>query len=158
MIRKLSLCASLFLVAIGGLGTAHSAPSASHTLEETVAARSRAFAQAALTGDLATFSSFMPDDYIMLWPEPATDGNKPHWVTKTKAEWVQELSTRKNTYRSVELHNLKVYLHGDVATVTGDYTQTGTRDGADYSDAGLFNETWVRRSGQWVIVGSVFPA
>jgi ketosteroid isomerase-like protein len=157
MIRKLSLCASLFLVAIGSLGTAHSAPGASHTVEETVAARSLAFAQAALTGDLASFSSFMSDDYIMLWTEPATDGKKAHWVTKTKAQWVQELRSRKNKYRSVELHNLKVYLHGDVAAVTGDYTQTGTREGADYSDAGLFNETWVRRSGRWVIVGSVFP-
>jgi ketosteroid isomerase-like protein len=157
MIRKLSLCASLFLVAIGGLGTAHSAPGASHAVEETVAARSLAFARAALSGDLASFSSFMSDDYIMLWTEPATGGTKAHWVTKTKAEWVQELRSRKNTYRSVELHNLKVYLHGDVATVTGDYTQTGTREGADYSDAGLFNETWVRHSERWVIVGSVFP-
>jgi ketosteroid isomerase-like protein len=156
MNRKLSVCASLFLVAIGSLGAACPAPGASHTVEETVATRSRAFAQAALSGDLASFSSFMSDDYIMLWTEPATDGKKAHWVTKTKAEWVQELSTRKNTYRSVELHNLKVYLHGDVATVTGDYTQTGTREGTDYSESGLFNETWVRRSGQWVIVGSVF--
>jgi ketosteroid isomerase-like protein len=158
MIRKLSLSASLFLVAIGSMGVANLAPGASRTIEETVAARSLAFAQAALSGDLASFSSFMSDDYIMLWTEPATDGKQAHWVTKTKAEWVQELRSRKNTYRSVELHNLKVYLHGDVATVSGYYRQSGRREGADYSDAGLFNETWVRRSGQWVIVGSVFPA
>jgi hypothetical protein len=31
-----------------------------------------------------------------------------------------------------------VYLHGDVAIFTGDYTETGTREGVEYSDAGLF--------------------
>jgi ketosteroid isomerase-like protein len=154
---KLRLWASLFLVALGSLGVAQSAPKTSRAVEETVAARSRAFAKAALSGDLASFATFMSDDYLMLWTEPGTDGKTTHWVTKTKTEWVQELRSRKNTYRSVELHNMKVYLHGEVATVTGDYTQTGTREGADYSDAGLFNETWIKRLGQWVIVGSVFP-
>ena len=50
-----------------------------------------------------------------------------------------------------------MYFHGDVAIFTGDYTETGTRDGVEYSEAGLFTETWVKRSGEWVIVGSVFP-
>lgn len=74
-----------------------------------------------------------------------------------KKQWVDELRLKKNQYHWVELLNTKVYLHGNVAIFTGDYTQTGTRARVDYSDAGLFSETWVKRNGQWVIVGSVFP-
>jgi len=154
---KWVLCASALVLAIGSATAADSAPSSTPTIEKAVAARSLAFAKAALQGDLATFPTFMSDDYVMLWAEPAADGKKAHWATKTKEEWVEELRSRKNKYRSVELQNTKVYLHGNVAVFTGDYTQTGTREGAEYSEAGLFAETWVKRDGQWIIVGSVFP-
>lgn len=66
-------------------------------------------------------------------------------------------STNSVKYLSVELLNTKVYFHGDVATFAGDYAETGTREGVEYSDLCLFTETWVTRNGQWVIVGSVFP-
>jgi ketosteroid isomerase-like protein len=154
---KLVLCAPALILTIGGAFVANSEPSSTPAIEKAVAARSLAFAKAAQQGDLANFPTFMSDDYVMLWPEPATDGKKPHWATKTKEVWVEELRSRKNKYRSVELQNIKVYLHGSVATLTGDYTQTGTREGAEYSEAGLFTETWVKRNGQWLIVGGVFP-
>src|SRR5258708_32634728 len=124
MRRKSTLCASILLLAIGSASVARSAPAAAPAAENEVTARSLAFAKAALKGDLATFPTFMSDDYVMLWPEPATDGKKPHWATKTKEERVEELRSRKNKYRSVELQNTKVYLHGNVAIFTGDYTHT----------------------------------
>jgi ketosteroid isomerase-like protein len=157
MKRKLVLCASALVLSIGSAFAADSAPSSAPAVEKAVAARSQAFAKAAQQGDLATFPTFMSDDYVMLWAEPATDGQKAHWAKKTKEEWVEELRSRKNKYRSVELQNTNVYLHGNVAIFTGDYLQTGTREGAEYSEAGLFTETWVKRNGQWIIVGSVFP-
>jgi ketosteroid isomerase-like protein len=156
MKRKLALCASA-LVTIGTAFAADSPRSSTPATEKAVAARSRAFANAAVQGDPTTFAAFMSDDYIMLWAEPATDGKKPSWAIKTKAAWVEELRLRKNKYSAVELQNTRLYLHGNVATFSGDYSQTGTRDGAHYSETGLFTETWVKRSGQWVIVSSVFP-
>jgi ketosteroid isomerase-like protein len=155
--RKFVLCASALILAIGRALAADSTPTSTPAIEKAVAARSVAFAKAAQRGDLATFTTFMSDDYVMMWAEPAANGKKPHWATKTKKEWVEELRSRKNKYRSVELQNTKVYLHGNVAIFTGDYTQTGTREEAEYSEAGLFAETWVKRNGQWIIVGSVFP-
>jgi ketosteroid isomerase-like protein len=122
-------------------GSAFAADSGTAAIERAVATRSLAFAKAALQSDLTLFAAFMSDDYVMLWADPATAGKKPHWATKTKPEWVEELRSRKNAYRSVELHNTKVYVHDNVAMLTGDYTQTGTRDGSDYSEAGLFTET-----------------
>jgi ketosteroid isomerase-like protein len=152
-----TVSAALLLIAGGGLAIGSSATSASQSIENVVMNRSRAFAQAALSIDFASFAAFMADDYIMLWPEPAADGKESHWATKTKQEWVEELRSKKNRYRSVQLMHMKVYLHGSVATVTGDYTQVETQEGIDHSEAGLFTETWVNRSGRWVIVGSVFP-
>lgn len=157
MKRILALLALASVLAIGSAFAADSAPNSTLAIEKAVATRSVAFAKAAQQGDLATFPTFMSNDYVMLWAEPATEGKKPHWATKTKEEWVEELRSRKNKYRSVELQNTKVYLHGNVAIFTGDYTQTGTREGAEYSETGLFTETWVKRNGKWIIVGSVFP-
>jgi ketosteroid isomerase-like protein len=156
--RKLILCTSALLLAIASvLAAADSATTSTPDVEGAVAARSLAFVKAALNGDIASFRTFMSDDYVMLWVEPATNGKQAHWATMTKEAWVAGLQSGKHKYHAVELLNTKVYLHGDVATFTGNYTETGTREGVEYSDAGLFSETWVKRKGQWLIVGSVFP-
>ena len=158
MKRYLALCASALFLEISSASPALPSPQTSApVLERTVADRSLAFAKAALNGDVPSFRTFMSDDYVMLWVEPASNGKKAHWATMTKQEWVELLRSGKHKYHSVELQNTKVYLHGDVATFTGDYTETGAREGVEYSEAGLFTETWVKRSGEWVIVGSVFP-
>jgi ketosteroid isomerase-like protein len=155
--RQFVLYASALALTFGSVFAADSTPSSRPAIEKAVAARSLAFAKAAQQGDLASFPTFMSDDYIMTWAEPATDGKKAHWATKTKQEWVEELRSRKSRYRSVDLQNIQVHLHGNVATITGDYAQTGTREGTEFSEAGLFAETWVKRRGRWIIVGSVFP-
>jgi ketosteroid isomerase-like protein len=158
MKRYLELCASVLLLAITIASPASTSPSASApAVEKIVSDRSLAFVDAALNGDLTRFGSFMSDDYVMLYIEPASNGKKAHWVTRTKEEWVEQLSSGKHKYRSVNLLNTNVYLHGEVATFAGDYTETGTREGVEYSDLGQFSETWVKRHGQWVIVASVFP-
>jgi ketosteroid isomerase-like protein len=157
MKRYLALYASMMFLAITGTSASPSSPTSAQALEKVVADRSLAFANAALTGDVSRFRSFMTDDYLMLWVEPASNGRKAHWTTMTKQEWVDQLSSGKHKYQSVKLLNTKVYLHGNVATFVGDYTESGTRDGVQYSEAGQFAETWVNRDGQWVIVSSVFP-
>lgn len=157
MKRKLLLCISALLLAIGSaFAVADSTTTSTPDVEKAVAARSLAFVKAALNGDVAGFRAFVSDDYLMLWVEPASNAKKAHWATMTKEEWVEGLRSGKHKYHAVELLNTKVYLHGDVAIFTGDYTETGTREGVEYSEAGL-SETWVKRRGQWIIIGSVFP-
>jgi hypothetical protein len=131
MKQKFVLCASVLVLAIGSAFAMDSTPASGSAINKAVAARSVAFAKAAQQGDLATFPTFMSDNYVMTWAEPAANGKKPHWATKTKGEWVEELRSSKNNYRSVELQNTKVYLHSNVAIFTGDYTQTGTREGKE---------------------------
>jgi ketosteroid isomerase-like protein len=157
MKRMLILCTSALILAIGAFAAADSATPSTSDAEKAVAARSLAFVKAAVSGDLAGFRTFMADDYVMLWVEPASNGKNAYWATMTKEGWVQGLRSGKHKYHAVELLNTKVYLHGNVAIFAGDYTETGTREGVEYSDAGLFSETWVKRNGQWIIVSSVFP-
>jgi ketosteroid isomerase-like protein len=154
----LALCASaLFLAPAISLPATPLPQTSASALERAVTDRSLAFAKAALDGDPDRFRAFMSDDYIMLWVEPAGKGKEAHWATMTKKEWVEQLRSGKHHYSSVELLNTKAYLHGDVANVTGDYTEAGTQDGVAYSEAGKFTETWVYRHGRWIIVNSVFP-
>ena len=63
----------------------------------------------------------------------------------------------RDKYESVELHNLRVYFHGEIATVIGHYLQKGMSDDKDNSATGPYVDTLVRRNGCWQIVSSVVP-
>ena len=99
----------------------------------------------------------MSDDYVELVMESVQGTNNSSWVMTSKSEWVDLVPSGREKYGSVDLRNLKVYLHGDVATVSGEYSQTGTKDGKDISSKGLYVDTWVKRNGNWKVVSSVFP-
>jgi ketosteroid isomerase-like protein len=125
--------------------------------QKAVEARSRALIKAELESDVAAFRSFLSDDYVLLYVEPATAGHKAKWVARTREEWATRLQTGQTKYAAVEIRNTRVYLHGDVAIFAGEYMEKGTRDGRHFTEEGLFTETWVRRNGEWMMVGGVFP-
>jgi ketosteroid isomerase-like protein len=146
------------LFAISGKTAEPNPPAPSATpIEKAVEARSRAWVKTAVDRDIPAFRSFASDDYVLMWVEPAANGQKAKWATRTRDEWAEQLKSGHLKYLSVDLRNTKVYVHGDVAIFSGEYTEKGTRDGNEYTDEGLFTETWVKRHGQWIIVGSVFP-
>jgi ketosteroid isomerase-like protein len=99
----------------------------------------------------------MSDDYVEIAMETASGTSKSSWVITSKAEWVDLVQSGREKYTSVDLRNLKVYLHGNVATVSGEYSQTVMKDGKDISSSGLYVDTWVKKNGNWQVVSSVFP-
>ena len=109
-------------------------------IEKVVEARSRAWAKTALDRDIPAFRSFASDDYVLMWVEPATNGQKAKWATMTRNEWAEQLQSGRLKYHSVDLRNTKVYVHGDVAIFSGEYTEKGTRDGSEYTDEGLLRK------------------
>ena len=131
--------------------------SSSANASDEVMRADRAWAQTAVDGDASKMASFMSGDYVEIILNPATAGKEAEWTTRNKSEWVEALRSGRDKYESVELHNLRVYLHGEIASVTGHYSQKGTSDGKDNSSAGTYVNTWVRRNGHWEIVSSVFP-
>jgi len=102
-------------------------------------------------------ATFMADDYVEIVMETDTSLKTSRWVATNKADWIDLVHSGREKYKSVELRNLKVYFHADTATVTGEYSQTGTKDGKDISEVGLYVDTWVKKNGNWQIVSSVFP-
>jgi ketosteroid isomerase-like protein len=116
-----------------------------------------AWAQASVKGDVAGMARLMSDDYVEIVMETATGTSKSSWLTISKTEWVHLVQSGREKYTSVDLRNLKVNLHGDVATVSGGYSQTGTKDGKDIGSSGLYVDTWVKKNGKWQVVSSVFP-
>ena len=132
-------------------------PKASPAALNEVVAAEHAWAKAAADGDAKAMASFMLDDYIEIMLNPPTATNKAEWTSRSKAAWVDMVRSGRAKYDSVELNNLKVYFHRDVATVTGEYSQKGTTDGKDNSGTGAYVDTWVRRNGHWQILSSVFP-
>jgi len=80
-----------------------------------------------------------------------------HWSSTRKKEWVEAVRHRTEVYSSVEVRNLTVHLQGTLAVVTGEYSQTGTKNGKDISSTGIYADTWLKRNGHWVVIDSVFP-
>jgi ketosteroid isomerase-like protein len=132
-------------------------PSEKHATEELLIKNERDWAQSSVTKDIATFRRLMADDYVELILEPATPTRKAMWVATTKDEWTKLLTSGNESYQSVEIRNLRVYLQGDVATVSGEYSQRGTKNGADNTFDGFQVNTWARRDGVWLLVNSTFP-
>ena len=127
-----------------------------HSTERTVEARSRAWVKAALDGDVDAFQSFATDDYVMLWVDPASNGQPARWHTRSRNEWVDMLRTGKVKYSSVVFRNTKVRVNGDIAIFTGEYSQKAVGDGTEADESGFFMETWVKRHGVWLAVSTVF--
>jgi ketosteroid isomerase-like protein len=157
--NRIAIFAALAVICIAGaaLRASETARAPKQTTEELLMERDREWAQSAISRDLAAFRSFMADDYVEIVLKPATSTQKAAWVTMTKDEWSELLRSGRENYQSVELRNQKVYLQDNVATIIGEYSQKGTKDGADNSDEGLYVETWVRRRGVWLVLSSTFP-
>ena len=64
--------------------------------------------------------------------ETATAIAPAHWSAAGKKEWVG-------------------------AVVTGEHSQTGTKDGKDMRASGIYADTWLKRNGRWLVIDSVFP-
>jgi ketosteroid isomerase-like protein len=124
---------------------------------EQVVASERAWAKAAADDNAAKMAGLMADDYVEIAMETDPGTKNSRWVTTDKAEWVNLVRSGREKYQSVELRNLKVYFHADIATVSGEYSQTATKDGKDISESGVYVDTWVRKNGKWQVVSSVFP-
>ena len=131
------------------------APAAAGPAADILAAE-HAWAKAALDGDVATFAGYMSPDYQEFFVESGPKA-KSRWGISNKASWVELLRSKRETYTSVEIRNLKVYFHGNIASVTGEYSQKATSRGKDNSSSGLYVDTWVMTRGRWQLISSVFP-
>jgi ketosteroid isomerase-like protein len=126
------------------------------TQSNVIIAAERQWTKAAVDHDIADFAKYMSDDYVLIAVN-ASPGKQPQFDVRTKSSWVEAVRSGHEKYDSVEIHDLKVIFNGDLATVTGAYSQQGTNDGKDISATGLYVDTWAKRNGQWQLINSTFP-
>lgn len=115
--------------------------------EQELAWLQRDWAQAAVRGDADAFARFMDERFVVV----------SRGASRTRAEWVESVRTRKAAYDSVAYRDVQVRVYGDTAVVSGEYVQRATLRGASANTTGVFVSTWVRRGGRWLAVGSIYP-
>jgi len=157
LVRQTTLAATALvgLSLVGVAGAALSSPR--HDDSQILLDSERAWAKAAVDGDADVMASYMADEYLELAWEPAAPSAAAHWSTVTKGEWVGSVRSRKDVYTSVDLRSLTVHVQGNLAVVTGEYSQKGTSNGKDISASGIYADTWTKRGGRWLVVHSIFP-
>jgi ketosteroid isomerase-like protein len=144
------------LILVAGVTISARSQSKTPSTADVIIAAEHAWAHAAVVRDIDTFSKYMSDDYVLIVVN--TKPNKAsEFELTTKPQWVETIRTGREKYDSVDVHDFKVLVNGDIATVTGQYSQKGTKDGKDNSSSGLYVDTWILRKGQWRLVSSVFP-
>ena len=141
------------------LTSATAEPTTGNRLDDSdqLVVNEKAWAKASLNGDADRMASYMDEEYLELVWEPATKTAPAHWSSTRKKEWVDSVRRRAEVYKSVDLRNLTVHLQGTLAVVTGEYSQTGTKNGKDIAATGIYADTWLKRNGRWLVVHSVFP-
>ena len=155
--KSACLVIALAISSLAWSGSSNARRAESSSDAQAVESRSRALIKAELDADVSAFNSFLSDDYVLLYVEQAAPGHKPRWGKITKEQWASDLRTGRTRYSAVDIHNTKVYLHGDIAVFAGEYSQKGTEDGKEHEERGLFTETWAKRDGEWIMVAGVFP-
>jgi len=143
------------LIAVGVADVALTSPS--HDDSRVLLESEKAWAKAAVDGNADLMARYMAAEYLELAWEPAAPGGAAHWSTVTKENWVESVRSRKDVYTSVELRSLTVHVQGNLAVVTGEYSQKGTSNGKDISASGIYANTWAKRNGRWLVVHSIFP-
>jgi ketosteroid isomerase-like protein len=150
--------AAIAVLCLSAVGGAHPTPPApTHDDSQELLANERDWAKAAVDGDADRMAGYMTEDYLEAAWQPAAENAPAHWTTLGKTEWVEGIRKHKDVYTSVDLRNLTVHVQGDLAIVTGEYSQKGTTNGKDNSSSGIYANTWTKRSGRWLIAHSVFP-
>jgi len=103
--------------------------------------------QVAIDGDADAFESMVADNYVGLYPNGALG---------RKQNWVNNIRSGRNKYEYVKLSNLKVYLNGNTAVVTGKYDEKAFIAGNERVSKGSYMSTWAKVNGSWKVVASAF--
>jgi len=98
-----------------------------------------------LKGDAAALDGIFADTFI------TTDAEGK---VRSKAEVVAALKSGDIKYQAAKADEIKVYLNGDTAIVSGRWRGKFTEKGKPMDVSERFTDTWVKRNGQWRCIAS----
>ncbi len=108
-------------------------------------AMERTWTDAAVRGDTATVNSMITDGFVMT----TSDG-----TILTKAQREEAYRSARRKWESAKIDDMKVYLYGDTAVVTGRWTGKGTFNGKPMAEVERWTDIWIRQNGIWKCVAS----
>jgi uncharacterized protein (TIGR02246 family) len=122
-------------------------------VNEAIAAKDKAWADAAVAGDVETLvQQYAPDAILMPPGAPRAEGTEA--IRETFTSWLQEAPPSSATVTS---DAIMVTAAGDYAHAVGSWTMSGTGpDGSEYSDQGKFLAIWKSADGDWKIVTDIW--
>jgi uncharacterized protein (TIGR02246 family) len=122
-------------------------------VREAIAAKDKAYGEAAAAGDIEAIVSQYAADAILLPPGgPKLEGTQA--IRETMTSWLQESPPSVLTITS---DAITVAAAGDYAYATGSYSLAGSNpDGTEYTDQGKFVAVWKSTDGDWKMVADIW--
>jgi len=108
--------------------------------EAGIIAFENAWTQAEVRNDADALDKLFDDSIVVTQP----DGS-----IQNKADLLTYVRDKNNHWDMVVSENMKVYVHGDTAVVTGTYREKGASGGKAFDNHGIFTDTWIQRNGKW---------
>jgi uncharacterized protein (TIGR02246 family) len=119
---------------------------------EAIAAKDKAWSDAAIAGDAAAITSQYASDAVVLPPNaPRVEG------TQAIQEEFARMVESPISSMTLDSDIITVAAAGDYAYTVGSYTMSGTGpDGSEWSDEGKYTAVWKNVDGDWKIVSDIW--
>ncbi|MFN3302378.1 MAG: nuclear transport factor 2 family protein [Roseateles sp.] len=98
-----------------------------------------------LKADTTGLARLLADDWLLTH----SDGR-----TQTKADYLQDLSSRSRSNQGIVNEDVVVRLYGSAAVVTGVSVQSCLTNGQPWSGRFRFTRSWALIDGRWVMLAS----
>lgn len=113
-------------------------------MQEEIRRHEERLRQAMLAGDVDELDRLLDDALLFVGPDTRVYG---------KADDLALHRTRTTRFTCLEVRDLRLAVHGDVAVVTTAADLAGEYAGAPFAGRYRYLRTWVKRPGGWRVVG-----
>jgi ketosteroid isomerase-like protein len=139
------MCAWLVAIVAPGLFAAAAEPAASHDSSAALIALEQKWVAALERSDVQALSAMWARTYV----DTDETGHR-----SDKAEIFRVLKSGALKLRKLQLSDMKAYVYGDAAIVTGASVQDGDFQGQPLARKIVFTDTFVRRGNEWLAIAS----
>jgi ketosteroid isomerase-like protein len=108
--------------------------------EVTIKALEEKWDAATAKVDLVTVDAILADTFV----STGTEGQ-----FRTKPEVLASLKSGATKYEASKLDDMRVFLYGDAAVVTGRWTGKGVEEGKPFNEVDRWTDTFIKQNGQW---------
>ena len=142
---RISMCAWLLAIAVSAASALAAELAASDGPAQALIALEEKWVAALQRSDTKTLSALWAQTYV----DTDETGHR-----SDKADVLRVLKSGALKLRKLELSEMKAYVYGDAAVVTGTSVQDGDFQGQRLANKIVFTDTFVRHGDDWIAVAS----